>query len=86
MKLWNEDIDAQGNGQDNVLIGNRGSGGAGNDTLSGGAGNDRMVGGAGNDYLDGQQGNDTYVFGRGDGVDTVVENELAIVRTPPQKR
>jgi Ca2+-binding RTX toxin-like protein len=55
---------------------------AGNDTLQGGLGNDKLDGGAGNDslfggwrsdahnYIDGF-GNDTYLFGRGDGSDTV---------------
>ena len=46
-------------------------GGEGNDTLYGGEGDDRLEGGAGNDYLVGDAGNDTYVFGRGDGHDTI---------------
>ncbi|MFT3858428.1 MAG: calcium-binding protein [Aquabacterium sp.] len=47
-------------------------GGIGNDTLSGGTGNDTLYGDAGNDSMDGGDGADTYVFGRGDGFDTVV--------------
>lgn len=50
-------------------------GGLGNDTLSGLAGNDTLSGGAGNDVLVGGKGNDTYRFARGDGQDTVVEND-----------
>jgi len=47
------------------------SGGAGSDTLNGDAGNDVLDGGAGNDTLNGGLGNNTYVFGRGDGQDTI---------------
>ncbi|RTL32784.1 MAG: hypothetical protein EKK47_03360 [Burkholderiales bacterium] len=47
-------------------------GGLGDDTLSGGAGADVLYGGAGNDYLDGGAGADTFLFGRGDGQDTIV--------------
>ncbi|MCQ8895793.1 hypothetical protein NQT62_04990, partial [Limnobacter humi] len=57
-----------GLGNDNLL------GSAGNDSLYGDAGDDRLEGGAGNDYLDGDLGNDTYVFGKGDGQDTMVED------------
>jgi Ca2+-binding RTX toxin-like protein len=57
-------------------------GGAGNDTLQGGNGNDTLDGGAGNDILAGGvydtwsgnywgAGSDTYLFGRGDGQDTL---------------
>ncbi|AOO64213.1 calcium-binding protein [Sulfurospirillum halorespirans] len=58
---------------------------AGNDTLYGGAGDDNLYGqlgddvldgGAGNDSLQGRSGNDTYLFGRGDGKDTVRENDF----------
>jgi Ca2+-binding RTX toxin-like protein len=51
-------INATGNGLDNILIGNSGAnvliGGDGNDTLNGGTGNDSMTGGVGNDtfYVD----------------------------------
>jgi len=47
------------------------SGGAGNDTLLGNEGSDILRGGAGNDLLQGGWGNDTYLFGRGDGQDTI---------------
>ena len=47
------------------------SAGAGQDTLDGGDGNDTMIGGAGNDVLHGGAGNNTYVFGLGDGNDTI---------------
>ena len=43
----------------------------GDDTLYGGDGNDTLVGGAGNDQLDGHLGDNTYVFNRGDGIDTI---------------
>ncbi|MDP2794671.1 MAG: calcium-binding protein, partial [Sulfurisoma sp.] len=46
----------------------------GNDILVGGGGNDILDGGAGNDQLDGGVGNDTYLFGRGDGQDTVISS------------
>ncbi|MFZ5594485.1 MAG: putative Ig domain-containing protein [Pseudomonadota bacterium] len=64
----NNAINGNGNGLDNVLIGNDAAntlnGLSGNDTLIGGKGNDRQVGGAGNDL---------YLFGRGDGADTIVD-------------
>jgi Ca2+-binding RTX toxin-like protein len=59
---------------------------AGNDFIDGGAGRDRLYGESGNDTLDGGAadhaadsldgyiGDDTYVFGVGDGADTVFEN------------
>lgn len=49
------------------------SGGAGDDILSGQAGNDTLWGGSGTDYLGGGEGADTYLFGYGDGNDTVSE-------------
>ncbi|GAB58547.1 hypothetical protein RNAN_1520 [Rheinheimera nanhaiensis E407-8] len=51
---------------DDVLYGH-----AGDDSLYGNAGDDVLDGGAGNDYLYGGAGNDTYLFGRGDGEDTI---------------
>ena len=50
-------------------------GGLGNDSLQGEEGNDVLEGGAGNDYLYGGAGNDTYIFGRGDGVDTISDQD-----------
>lgn len=60
------------------------SGGSGNDVLKGGADDDRLAGdngddllegGTGNDYLAGGAGNDIYVFARGDGRDTIYNND-----------
>jgi len=46
-------------------------GSSGPNTLYGRGGNDTLIGAGGNDILDGGDGNDTYVFGRGDGQDTI---------------
>ena len=59
---------------DNGLLGTGNDyldGGAGEDTILGEAGDDAIYGGADNDYLQGDKGNDTYIFGRGDGSDTI---------------
>ncbi|MDN4617619.1 calcium-binding protein, partial [Paenibacillus sp. PsM32] len=63
---------------DDILLGEDGNdsldGGTGSDTLKGGAGNDVLEGGQGkNDRLEGGTGNDTYIFHKGDGIDTIVE-------------
>ncbi len=50
------------------------SGGADADTLTGEAGNDTLDGGLGNDSLSGGTGNDTYLFGKGDGQDTITND------------
>ena len=47
----------------------------GNDTLNGLAGNDTLAGGKGDDLLNGGKGNDTYLFGEGDGHDTIVDSD-----------
>ena len=66
-----------GNELSNTLVGNvapnqlRGLGG--DDTLNGGAADDTLEGGAGNDRVNGGLGGDTYLFGRGDGQDTLVD-------------
>ncbi|GAA6120596.1 hypothetical protein Acidovoranil_26990 [Acidovorax sp. FG27] len=63
-----------GEGNDYLYAGggnDRLTGGEGNDSLHGEAGDDTLEGGAGNDYLSGGEGNDTYLFGRGDGQDTI---------------
>lgn len=52
-------------------------GGAGNDSLHGSVGNDILNGGTGNDNLNGGTGNDTYMFGRGYGVDTIIDRDAA---------
>ncbi|PIF77517.1 Ca2+-binding RTX toxin-like protein [Variovorax sp. 54] len=46
-----------------------------NDTLTGSAVANVLDGGAGNDVLFGGAGNDTYRLGRGDGSDTITEND-----------
>ncbi len=60
---------------DDILYGEAGAdllyGGAGNDLLYGGDGNDILDGGAGNDNIRGELGSDTYLFGKGDGQDTI---------------
>ena len=50
-------------------------GGTGRDVITGSAGDDVIAGGAGIDTLSGGAGNDGYRLGRGDGVDTIVEND-----------
>ncbi|MBL0075973.1 MAG: hypothetical protein IPP41_08565 [Rhodocyclaceae bacterium] len=52
--------------------------GDGNDLVNGSFGNDIIVGGKGNDTLSGGIGNDTYVFARGDGSDTIKENDATV--------
>lgn len=73
-------------GNGNYLEGGAGDdrlyGGSGSDWLAGGDGNDRLVGGDGGDILDGGagtdtefggQGSDQYLFGFGDGQDTIFD-------------
>ncbi len=60
-------------------------GGAGDDTLIGSAGADVLQGGSGDDLLQGGLGSDTYLFERGDGRDTLVEqgsspNDVDVLR------
>jgi Ca2+-binding RTX toxin-like protein len=55
---------------DDVLIG-----GDGADILFGGVGNDILWGGAGDDVLRGGAGKDTYVFNRGDGTETIIDED-----------
>lgn len=52
-------------------------GGADNDVLDGGAGNDTLVGGTYDGYSNTYTGTgaDTYLFGRGDGQDTLYDND-----------
>jgi uncharacterized delta-60 repeat protein len=56
------DINATGNGQSNILVGNLGK-----NILTGLGGNDVLNGGAGADTLTGGLGNDSFVFGTLDG-------------------
>jgi hypothetical protein len=71
------DIMVGGAGNDN-FAGGAGfdfiDGGAGSDYLFGQDGNDILRGGLGTDFLFGGLGNDTYVFNRGDGADTVLDD------------
>ncbi len=63
-----------GDGNDTLDAGTEGAilnGDGGNDWLVGQEGADTLDGGAGNDILNGGTGSDTYMFGRGDGVDTL---------------
>ncbi|WP_208606074.1 putative Ig domain-containing protein, partial [Paracidovorax cattleyae] len=53
-------------------------GGAGDDTIVGTAGADVIDGRAGNDRLSGKAGNDTYLFGRGDGQDSITYDYTAL--------
>jgi hypothetical protein len=43
--------------------------------LTGGAGSDTLIGGLGNDSLSGGTGNDTYLIAKGNGQDTVSDND-----------
>ncbi|MEH1905985.1 MAG: calcium-binding protein [Nostoc sp.] len=46
---------------------------SGNDYLRGGTGNDALTGGKGNDTLAGGAGQDKFIFGPGDGIDTITD-------------
>ncbi|HNY64459.1 MAG TPA: calcium-binding protein [Deltaproteobacteria bacterium] len=48
---------------------------AGNDLIYGLSGDDVLRGGPGNDTLEGGEGSDAYLFGRGDGSDTIYNND-----------
>ncbi|WP_349963373.1 calcium-binding protein [Rhizobium sp. ZPR3] len=50
------------------------SGTSGNDTINGTSNADLIAGGLGDDALNGKGGNDTYVYARGDGNDTITED------------
>lgn len=66
--LYGDEAVASESGDDSL------DGGAGNDSLSGGAGNDLLQGGEGSDILIGEAGNDTFLFGKGDGADTILRD------------
>ena len=72
-------VDFPGTSGDDILTGSSNAniliGGLGNDTLNGDVGNDRLAGGLDNDSLAGGLGNDTYQVNRGDGQDTISEND-----------
>jgi len=52
------------------------AGGAGNDIIIGSSGDDVLKGGVGNDVLTGGGGNDNYIFGLGDGQDTIKNQDM----------
>ena len=54
---------------ENTLVG-----GAGDDTLTGGYYDDTLKGGTGRDKLYGGEGEDTYLYAKGDGLDTIEDN------------
>lgn len=64
---------------DDVLLGvggnDRLTGGIGVDRLDGGDGDDTLTGGAGRDALNGGAGADTYLYARGDGSDTITNDD-----------
>jgi len=70
--LWGDEdeslLPASSHGDDYLF------GGAGKDQMLGGAGDDYLEGGAGDDTIRGGAGQDIYVFNKGDGIDTVVDN------------
>lgn len=53
-------------------------GGGGNDALDSREGDDTLAGEAGNDLLWGGSGNDVYLFNRGDGHDTIFDDDVAV--------
>ena len=57
---------AIGSSEDNIIIGTEGV-----NVIDGGAGDDTIEAGAGDDTLTGGTGANTYVFSRGDGIDTI---------------
>ena len=63
-------LNGTGNALNNVLTGNSGV-----NVLTGASGNDTLKGAQDNDTLAGGTGSDTYQFDRGDGQDTVQEND-----------
>ena len=71
-----DNVIASGAGNDSLNGSTRNDllyGDTGDDRLYGQAGDDTLAGGTGNDQLQGGEGNDTYLFSRGDGVDTIQE-------------
>jgi Ca2+-binding RTX toxin-like protein len=66
--LNNNDYNMTGNSLANELESS-----GGDDILNGGKGNDTLIGNGGNDKLTGGAGVDTFVFHKGDGVDTITD-------------
>ena len=61
-----------------ILTGTAAINGTGNsldNSITGNTGANTLAGGAGSDVLTGSKGSDTYLFGRGSGVDRIVEND-----------
>jgi Ca2+-binding RTX toxin-like protein len=52
-----------------------------NQNIAGTADADTLSGNTGNDTLNGGLGNDTYIFNKGDGTDTIVENDSTVGNT-----
>lgn len=69
-------INGTGNTLNNQLTGNDN-----NNSLSGAAGNDTLAGNGGTDTLIGGLENDTYLLKRGDGTDTITENDATAGNT-----
>ena len=74
-----------GFGRNDSLYGEDGNdilnGGIGNDTLEGGIGNDILNGGPGNDILRGGNGDDVFQFNLGDGLDTIMPDDMVGIDT-----
>ncbi|MGV8835104.1 flagellinolysin [Cellvibrio sp.] len=78
-EIWNKEQFIakahEGTDNDDFIDGFQGgkilNGKGGNDTLYGYTWEQVMIGGQGNDYLSGMSGVDTYIFGRGDGQDSI---------------
>ncbi|MFY1027804.1 S8 family serine peptidase [Actinobacillus seminis] len=66
----NHPISGTGNDKNNTIKGN-----AADNRLIGYEGNDTLNGMRGNDFLMGGKGNDTYQFNRGDGIDTIYDEQ-----------
>ena len=76
---WDGDDTIVGENGNDILNGGNGSdtlnGGAGNDIINGDEGNDTLIGGKDSDILNGGYGDDAYIFNRGDGKDTITDNQ-----------
>jgi Ca2+-binding RTX toxin-like protein len=72
-------VQGTGNKLNNAITGSLGAnklnGGDGDDYLDALGGSDTLTGGLGNDTLVGGKGSDTYQFTRGDGSDTIIEQD-----------
>lgn len=68
--IYGSDRDEKLDGEngDDIIVG-----GGGNDLLMGWFDDDILDGGPGNDILKGEEGNDTYIFRRGSGQDTILQ-------------